>query len=166
MNMFGIGPRLVLSGGAGVAAVLLLRKFLGWTLHLPTVWTPGLQIAGGVLLLIGFYFWADSAIRVVPAFRSRQLATGGVYGLCRNPMYAAFIVFIVPGLALAANEFLILIVALGLYLEFKRKVGREEEFLRREFGVAYAQYARQVPQLFPRIRGGRRPPGTPFSYPE
>lgn len=166
MNMFGIGPRLVLSGGAGVAAVLLLRKFLGGTLHLPTVWTPGLRIAGGILLLIGCWFWFDSARRMVPAFRSRQLATGGVYGLCRNPMYAAFIVFIIPGLALVANEFLILIVALGLYLEFKRNVGREEEFLRREFGAAYAQYARQVPQLFPRIRGGRRLPGTPFSAPE
>ena len=111
MNMFGIGPRLVLSGGAGVAAVLLLRKFLGGTLHLPTVWTPGLRIAGGILLLIGCWFWFDSARRMVPAFRSRQLATGGVYGLCRNPMYAAFIVFIIPGLALVANEFLILIVA-------------------------------------------------------
>ena len=166
MNIFGIGPRLVLTGGAGVAAVLLLRKFLGWTLHAPAAWMPGLRIAGAVLLLTGFYFWADSAIRIVPASRARRLATSGVYGRCRNPMYAAFIVFVIPGIALAVNEFLVLAVALGLYLEFQRQVGREEEFLRREFGAAYAQYARQVPQLFPRIRGGRRPPGTSFSAPE
>ena len=158
MNIFGIGLRLALAGGAGVAVVLLLRKCLGWTLPLPAAWAQVLRLAGGFLLLAGLGFWADSVRRMVPAFRARRLATEGVYRRCRNPMYAAFIVFILPGLALAFNEFLILAVALAMYLEFRRHIGREEEFLRREFGAAYEQYARKVPQLFPRFRGRPRSP--------
>ena len=157
MNIFGIGPRLALSGGAGAGAVFLLRRYAGWTLPAPVDWVPMLQVAGAIFLLAGLWFWAGSVVHISRACRVHELATGGVYGLCRNPMYAAFIVFILPGLALAANEFLVLVVALGMFFEFQRKIGREEESLRREFGAAYEKYAREVPRLLPRLRGQRRP---------
>ena len=67
-------------------------------------------------------------------------------------MYAAFIIFIVPGVAFLCNNLLVLGASVGMFVAFKLQIGKEEEFLQQEFGVAFQRYAREVPQLIPFVR--------------
>jgi protein-S-isoprenylcysteine O-methyltransferase Ste14 len=67
-------------------------------------------------------------------------------------MYAAFIVFIIPGLALALNHLLLLFVSASMFIAFKMLIGKEEEFLAKEFGIEFEEYRNKVPQLVPFIR--------------
>jgi protein-S-isoprenylcysteine O-methyltransferase Ste14 len=81
------------------------------------------------------YFWIASVILVKRAFVSHRLVQTGVYGLSRNPMYAGFIVFVIPDLALFTNNLLLLVTSVLMFIAFKMRIGREEEFLVKEFGV-------------------------------
>jgi protein-S-isoprenylcysteine O-methyltransferase Ste14 len=102
--------------------------------------------------LIGVYFWFSAALRVRRAFASHQLAQSGVFRLSRNPMYAGFIVFIIPGLALLLNDLLLIAISLVMYLVFKMLVGREERCLAEQFGEEFERYRKSVPQLLPFVR--------------
>jgi len=67
-------------------------------------------------------------------------------------MYAGFIVFIVPGLALILNNMLLIGVSMAMFVVFKLRIGVEENILLKEFGVEYERYRTTVPQLIPFIR--------------
>ena len=77
--------------------------------------------------------------------------TEGVYAYTRNPMYAAFILFLIPALSLLMNDVLIILTSAILYAVFRINIGKEEDFLQRQFGEDYRRYAEKVPRLIPRF---------------
>ncbi len=160
MNILGIGPILAVAGAAGALMVYILQAVLGVDVSLPS---PALEIArplGAVLAAVGLYFWFSSAKRVERAFKSHRLETSGVFHSTRNPLYAAFIVFIVPGIALVTGNLMILLVSLAMFIAFKARIGKEEDFLQKEFGPEFQKYALEVPQLLPFVRGRREKTNT------
>lgn len=162
MNLLGIGPLIALAGGLGAGIVLLLQHRFGIAWRAPAEWTFHMRGAAAVLITVGIYFWLGSAWRIAHQARAHTLITAGVYRLSRNPMYAAFIVFLVPGIALLINNLLLGVAALGMYAVFKLKIRKEEDYLRQEFGDAFAEYRQRVPQLMPfagfhRARRGKAP---------
>jgi len=64
-------------------------------------------------------------------------------------MYAAFIVFLVPGMACIVNDLLLLLISAAMGIGFKMRIPKEEEFLLGKYGDAYRQYVRKVAQLIP-----------------
>jgi protein-S-isoprenylcysteine O-methyltransferase Ste14 len=98
MGMSGIGPKIAVVGVGTGAIVILVDRLFHASIHLPPPWRECAFWLGVVFVIAGVYFWLSSALLVKRAFDARRLVTGGVYRLSRNPMYAAFIVFIVQGL--------------------------------------------------------------------
>jgi protein-S-isoprenylcysteine O-methyltransferase Ste14 len=84
-----------------------------------------------------------------------QLATTGIYGLVRNPIYSAWILFLLPGLALLSRSWPLLLTPVVAYVVFKLRIGRENEYLERRFGDTYRRYQSEVNELVPIPRGGR-----------
>lgn len=82
-------------------------------------------------------------------FKSGVLITEGVYRFVRNPMYAAFIVFIVPGISLILNKPLIIMSSIVMLLVFKMNIHKEEQYLKQRFGLAYQDYMAKVKQIIP-----------------
>lgn len=152
MTVLGIGPLLAIAGGIPLAIILRLQYVSGIAAKLPSPWKQIFKVLGIVLCIVGAFFWISSAIRVEKAFRSNRLETSGVFSVTRNPLYAAFIVFVVPGVALICNNLLILAVSLDTFVVFKLKIGKEEEYLLQEFGEDYLKYEREVAQLIPFIK--------------
>ena len=149
MNILGIGPFLLIIGACAGVLVAGIEKLFHWHAALPAPWSIAANYAGVGLALIGLYFWISSARRVRRAFPSGRLETGGVYRLSRNPMYAAFIVFLVPGMACIVNDLLLLLISAAMGIGFKMRIPKEEEFLLGKYGDAYRQYVRKVAQLIP-----------------
>ncbi len=152
MSIVGIGPVLAIVGAIAALLVAVADKIIGVTLSLTAPWREWACALGVILMAIGVIFWFSSVVLVKKAYGSHRLTTTGVYGISRNPMYAAFIVFIVPGVALVVNELMLLLVAVAMFVVFKLRIGLEEEYLAREFGVAFDEYRRSVSQLLPFIR--------------
>jgi protein-S-isoprenylcysteine O-methyltransferase Ste14 len=152
MNILGIGPLLAVVGACSFGALFLLRRILGITIPLPPAWREYVMAFGILLIAVGLYFWISSALLISKAFRSHRLETSGVYRLSRNPLYAAFIVFIVPGIAFLCNDLFICATSLAMFAAFKLRIGKEEDFLKKEFGEIFQQYAQKVAQLIPFIK--------------
>ena len=83
------------------------------------------------------------------AYNSDKLATAGLFGFVRNPMYAAWIVFIIPGLVLLTRSWPLLLTPLVAYSAFKLLIRRENAYLEKRFGDAYRRYRVEVNELFP-----------------
>ena len=128
--------------------------------------TPLLLLIGGLLMIIGEAIRLWSAGHLV---KSVKLITSGPYAYSQNPLYLGRL-FILTGLALAARmEWHLNLVALAIgyavffFYYMPRKVRVEGDRLAALHGAAFEAYRREVPILFPTLRGYRGD-GTRWSF--
>ena len=156
LSRCGVGPRIIASLVAWAAlAGALSHSFAGVCV------TPGLQQAAVVtlaviLIVIGLPMWLIGAIAGMRAYNRYQLVTSGVFGLVRHPMYAAWIVLILPGIALLTSSWPFLLMPLVAYAVFKALIHTEDEYLQNRFGRSYADYRVSVNEIIPIPRMRRK----------
>ena len=105
---------------------------------------------GSILMFIGLPFYTVSLSRAYRAFDSGVLMTNGVYAVCRHPVYASWIVFLVPGMALLSNYWIGLTAPVFMYIVARVLVKKEESYLEERFGDKYIRYKNKVPAFIPR----------------
>lgn len=140
------------------------HKMLAWMLPalvagivtwiLGVTWTvvplpPAATWAGAVLTGLGVIGYLWSATEIVRSFRAGQLVTTGSFGLCRHPLYATWILLLLPGLALLSGNLLFVLADALLLAGHFRFIGEEEQELLAEFGDAYRDYASRHFGLLP-----------------
>jgi protein-S-isoprenylcysteine O-methyltransferase Ste14 len=81
-----------------------------------------------------------------------RLVTGGPFAYLRNPIYAGTMCLGFGMAALIGDPRAYWLAALAFAFLYIGIVPAEEEFLRKQFGEAYAQYSAAVPRFLPRIR--------------
>lgn len=125
-------------------------KRYAWSPHLPVA----LKIAGGVLLLISFFFFFRSftdntflsPLVRVQSERKQQVVTTGVYGFVRHPMYLGGILMFIGAPLLMGS---LIATALGLLLTLLmtlRTLGEEKMLLTELEG--YEAYKQKVKYRF------------------
>ena len=129
---------------AGILTILFPELFLIKVIDHFTLIKIGI-----VCLAIGIPMLIISALTVSVAFRKGELLTTGIYTLSRNPLYAAWILFTIPGLSLFFKSWLILGTALAMYVSFKMFVKEEYAYLKETFGQEYLDYEASVNELLP-----------------
>lgn len=107
--------------------------------------------AGIVLLAVGLPFWFVSAITLKKTFADKKLGTSGVFALCRNPIYAAWVLFLAPGALLFFRNPLLLLIPVVMYAVLRVFLLQEEAWLEEKFGEEYLGYTRRVNRIFPTI---------------
>lgn len=137
-----IARRIRVPSGFAFAAIYL------WLARPQVIWLG----AGAVVVMFGLFLRGVASGHLQ---KNQELATSGPYAYCRNPLYLGSLVIAV-GFAIAARSpwiaALLLIMLLAIYLPVIRS---EEEFLTARF-PEYADYARRVPRLLPRLRSAPR----------
>lgn len=134
---------------------LLLGIAIDWAMKLALVTGDQLprRAGGGALLTLGILImWLGvtnfrrTGTPVPTREPTRALATGGVHGISRNPLYIALFL-LYSGLAVLANSVaaLALLIPLALVIRYG-VVAREERYLERKFGDDYLAYKRRVPR--------------------
>jgi hypothetical protein len=117
-----------------------------------------LLAVGGSTALVGVLLRALAAGYLA---KNQGLTTSGPYAFTRNPLYLGSLL-IGLGLALAGSSWALGGAFLVFFLAMYGPVmHREAEALRRAFGEAYEQYARDVPLFMPRLRRARPVPPSP-----
>ena len=81
------------------------------------------------------------------------LETGGIFSLCRNPLYIGNIL-IITGLGVLANSVIYLLFFVPLFIFFYQAiVMAEEDYLLGKFGEQYNNYRRNVRRWLPNFSG-------------
>jgi protein-S-isoprenylcysteine O-methyltransferase Ste14 len=149
LSRWGVGPSIVLTAGAYAAAAGLATWMWPEVCLVLPVPYPAFLVAGIVLLIVGIPMLAVAARAATIAYNSGKLATTGIFGFVRNPIYSAWIVFLIPGLVLLSRSWPLFLTPVVAYLIFKARIGRENEYLEKRFGEDYREYKAQVNELVP-----------------
>ncbi|MEW6095250.1 MAG: isoprenylcysteine carboxylmethyltransferase family protein [bacterium] len=118
---------------------------------------PLLFLIGVGIILPGeaIRIWASGHLQ-----KDKSVTTSGPYAYIRNPLYLGTLLVMI-GTCLCANNFIILAFGLVIfffyYLPYKLK--KEGDRLERIFGEEYLVYAKQVPNLIPRLTPYRKEGG-------
>ncbi len=78
------------------------------------------------------------------------LVTGGLYRVCRNPIFL-FMLTALVGFALLLPNWLSLVLVVGGIAGVRGHVGDEEAYLTRTYGEHYRAYARRVGRFLPGV---------------
>jgi protein-S-isoprenylcysteine O-methyltransferase Ste14 len=128
-----------------------IRVPLGFAFTAAYLWlaTPTVtsMLAGSALIIAGLVIRALASGHVR---KNEQLTTTGPYAYTRNPLYLGSLILAV-GFAISARNLWIgaglIVIFLAIYLPV---IHGEEAFLQQRF-PEFSEYARQVPQLWPRL---------------
>ena len=129
-----------------------IRVPLGFLFAAAYIWlarpTFDSVIAGGSITIIGLLIRALASGHVT---KNELLTLSGPYAYTRNPLYFGSLV-LAAGFVLASRSWwvglLVVVVFATIYIPV---IQSEEEFLRARF-PEFAEYERNVPRLFPRLR--------------
>jgi protein-S-isoprenylcysteine O-methyltransferase Ste14 len=109
--------------------------------------------AGILLLVIGLPFWFLSAVTTGRNFKAGKLCTSGVFAVCRNPIYASWILFLVPGVLMFFRIPLLLLSPITMYVTLRVFLGKEEQWLEQTFGSEYMEYKKMTNRILPGVSG-------------
>jgi protein-S-isoprenylcysteine O-methyltransferase Ste14 len=147
----GTWRRIPLRGLSALAVVLLLRRFPGQGLAVPTsilapigavVFTCGIALAIWARVYLGRNWGMPMTQKAEP-----ELVTSGPYRLIRHPIYTGLLLGLL-GTAVANNlAGLIIVAALGAYFYISASV--EERNLTATFPTAYPAYRASTKMLIP-----------------
>lgn len=144
MNILGsaafiAGPTLVYLIVTAVLSVMLKPLFIITEMHYES-----LIILGILLIIIGILMVISCGRKLLKSFNKGLLMTDGLYRVFRNPMYAAYLLFIIPGIALLFNSWLMLTTVLLNYILFTIFIKSEYRYLHEKFGNEYEDYLKNV----------------------
>jgi protein-S-isoprenylcysteine O-methyltransferase Ste14 len=149
LSLWGAGPRIV------VPALLAELCGAGLTLALPGAFGMGIlphwvwAFAGLCALLLGTLTVRHAWATLKPGRVDGRLVTGGPYRITRNPIYAGWILGILPGIALCFASWPMLAGPVVAWALFRETVIVEESFLAARFGEEWEAYATRVNRLWP-----------------
>lgn len=136
---------------AGLIPALLARDraiYADWL----TFALPMLGVGGFALLWCVRDFLVSGRGTLAPWDPPKRLVVVGLYRFVRNPMYLA-VLMILAGWSLLYGSWSLAGYGVGMAIAFHlRVVLHEESWLKRQFGVAWDDYAVRVPRWLPARR--------------
>jgi protein-S-isoprenylcysteine O-methyltransferase Ste14 len=152
-RIFGSGPAGTLASIALLVVAAFLQRRLDWpALGLPhgaRLWV----LAAGLLATIVLVAWS---VRSLPVdSRGRELCTSGAFARLRHPLYAAFLLFFCPALAIYLDHTIYIAWAVALHPVWHAVIRGEEALMAKQFGDEWERYAARTGRFIPRV--GSRP---------
>lgn len=155
LSVYGVGPIY----GAVIIAVTVAAVIIGQQDFAKTGIIEVLKIPcfiiGILLIIFGVYLWGGAVFgaKVEKGITENRLVTVGVYGLVRNPIYSAFMLFCTGALLISGNVYFYpLFFFYWIFMTVLIK-NTEEKWLEELYGDEYREYKKKVNRCipFPRI---------------
>ncbi len=142
-------PLLVL----GTVIVALILDYLYPQGHMARSASGLRYVASGIALLCAVLMLGAAANEMrrmktnIPTWEpTLALATGGIYSRSRNPIYLAFIVFLIGLAMLFSSDWLFLLILPFVLVMHFGVIRREEAYLLNRFGQSYMDYMKNTPR--------------------
>jgi protein-S-isoprenylcysteine O-methyltransferase Ste14 len=148
-KLLGIGPAILAMG------IILLATGVWadyWVIHLAIMTNPVvIRIIGGIMAYFGVALHLWSLSTLTNWWLKDELCTKGPFKWFRHPMYAAWVTFILPGVALLLNSYTVLFFVALLHLICHLLVVEEERIMQDTFQDQYLVFAARTGRFIPRI---------------
>jgi protein-S-isoprenylcysteine O-methyltransferase Ste14 len=144
LNPGGIGPKMFKNTVPFILLAIAAGLFFPETCTIPILSRSLVRIIGWTIFTLGFICYLITMRKFLKEFSKGKLVTDGIFSFSRNPLYASWILFIMPSIALTADNWIFLIPALAMYVFFRLSIKEEEENLSRIFGEEYLEYKKKV----------------------
>lgn len=151
MSIWGVGPTVgTLTLVYGVIVGVATFKWPGlFTIRF--VPYEYLLAVAAVLLAVSLPVYVLTIVPLWKGYHEGKLVTTGTYAVCRHPLYAMWILLIMPAVALLMKSWLFLTAAVFMYVVTRIEVRREEECLQEQFGRQYLAYKKRVGAILPTL---------------
>lgn len=149
MTLLGVGLKIAVISVIYFIVSSLLTYLYPEFFTIRNVPYPIFVVIGVILLLLGLPMLIISGRAVTAGFKKGELVTTGIYSVVRNPVYAAWILFIAPGILVFSRSWLMLLTPIVAYISFKVFIREEYQYLRKHFGQIYLEYEAGVNELLP-----------------
>jgi protein-S-isoprenylcysteine O-methyltransferase Ste14 len=144
MNVLGVAPFIAIPTFLYLGLAIVVTYLNGELFKITYANYTAIALTGVVMILIGALMVAACGRKVLKSFSSGKLMTDGLYKIFRNPMYAAYLIFVIPGISLLFNSWLALTTIVVNYILFSMFIKREYSYLREKFGKEYEEYLKKV----------------------
>jgi len=149
MTFWGVGPKYTLYSAAYCVFIVILSSYLDPFFKITFI-PDGIRTTVGIgLIVFGLPFYIISLVTIKRAFKAERLVTDGTFGMCRHPVYSAWIVFFVPGIMLLVNTWIGLTAPVVMYFLIQMFAKEEETYLENAFGKEYLAYKQRIPTVLP-----------------
>lgn len=149
MTFWGAGPLFTILSLTYCGVVIGIGFVTGSVVKIPLLSDKTAMVSGIVIITAGLPFYLTALIGVKRAYASERLVTTGPFGMCRHPVYAAWVIFFVPGIMLIINTWLGLTAPIVMYFLIISLVKKEEAYLEAMFGKDYLDYKQRTPAVLP-----------------
>lgn len=149
MSRWGIGPIFASLSIIYGLITLVISFYFHPIFQISFVSDFPLDILGLLLIVIGIPFFVISVATAMRAYNSDKLVTNGIFRCCRHPLYASWVVFIVPGIVFIVNSWIGLTTPIFMYFVLRILVQKEETYLENAFGTEYLEYKKKVLCILP-----------------
>jgi protein-S-isoprenylcysteine O-methyltransferase Ste14 len=106
-------------------------------------------VVGAFSVTAGVAMYLAALVYLRKGLRSGGLVTNGLYAIMRHPLYAASILLIIPGVALAFRSWLLLPMPVVAYVACRVVLPVEDDELLKRYGDQFLQYRQRTNALFP-----------------
>jgi protein-S-isoprenylcysteine O-methyltransferase Ste14 len=143
MTIMGVGAKIAIPTLLYVAITEAISLLAKPTFGITTTYST-LLIIGIAMVAVGFSLNLIAAFTMMKATQNNQLATTGLYGVFRDPMYVLQIFLTLPGLFLLLNSWLVLTGVIPAYIAYRVFVKEEHTYLAGLHGEKYKEYLKKV----------------------
>lgn len=151
ISVYGVGPKMTLTLVPFILLLGILNIIFSPVSQLPInqIWMIPIGI---MLIIIGVFIFIKSEILISKAYKTSDLLLTGFYGHMRHPMYGSFILFIIPGIVIIINSWILYLLPFIFYIIFKIFIKQEESYCLKKFGEKYTHYKKNVHAIFPKLK--------------
>ena len=144
MTIAGVAPKIAVPTFVYLIITIIIDQLKYPMFKINLDYSSVLLIIGVVLIIMGVMVVVNVARKLKKAFASGSLMTDGLYAYFRNPMYAAYLLFIIPGIAFLFNSWLALTTIVLNFILFQIFIKEEYIYLKERFGEDYKSYLNKV----------------------
>jgi protein-S-isoprenylcysteine O-methyltransferase Ste14 len=144
MKIIGVAPHIAVPTFLYLILAIVLSYSANGMFAITQDGYAAIAVAGVVMIVTGVLMVASCGRKLLKSFNKGKLMTDGLYKIFRNPMYAAYLLFIIPGTALLFNSWLALTTIIVNYILFSVFIKREHSYLQEKFGKEYEEYLKKV----------------------
>jgi protein-S-isoprenylcysteine O-methyltransferase Ste14 len=140
----GVGPRIMLTTAPFLAAAIffeLQSAPFSEIFHVKSIHTA---LFGWIWMAIGVVAFIVTMVQFISNFPKGKLITTGMYACSRNPIYASWIIFILPAAGMICNNWIFFTAAIAMGVATMLMVREEENQLLQVFGTPYAEYQKRI----------------------
>lgn len=144
MSVLGVAPYIAIPTFLYLGLAVVITYLTGEVFKITSHNYTAIAVIGAAMILIGALMVGYCGRKVLKSFSGGKLMTDGLYKIFRNPMYAAYLLFIIPGIALLFNSWLALTTVILNYILLSFLIKREYQYLHDKFGKEYEDYLDKV----------------------